>query len=170
MFGTAGDKPIRTPRAAAIAVVASIFAGCAVQTPPVVQKEPPVGIEAQRQAQKAATTQAPAVPTLKRKIALGRITNETAYGQSLLRDRHDDPLGKQVTLKMMSDQPREVVGIVGEVKMGALDAGVDDSETTIYAPLAQFSFGGSQLMVRTTVPPESLTPALVGAVPAIRQA
>ncbi|MES1981607.1 MAG: CsgG/HfaB family protein [Pseudomonadota bacterium] len=34
---------------------------------------------------------------LKRKIALGRITNETNYGQSLLRDNHDDPLGKQVT-------------------------------------------------------------------------
>lgn len=97
MFGKPGDKPVRAPRAAAVAVVASIFAGCAIQTPPVAQKEPPQGIEAQKQAQRAATTQAPAAPTLKRKIALGRITNETAYGQSLLRDFHDDPLGKQVT-------------------------------------------------------------------------
>lgn len=41
--------------------------------------------------------QVPVVPALKRKIALGRITNETNYGRSLLRDKHDDPLGKQVT-------------------------------------------------------------------------
>ena len=34
---------------------------------------------------------------LKRKIALGRISNETNYGRSLLRDTAGDPLGKQVT-------------------------------------------------------------------------
>lgn len=32
---------------------------------------------------------------LKRKIAVGRFTNETRYGQSLLRDANLDPLGKQ---------------------------------------------------------------------------
>jgi curli biogenesis system outer membrane secretion channel CsgG len=52
---------------------------------------------AQRQAQQAVLNAAPAVPQLKRKIALGRISNETHYGQSLLRDAQDDPLGKQVT-------------------------------------------------------------------------
>jgi curli biogenesis system outer membrane secretion channel CsgG len=45
--------------------------------------------------------QAPSTPTLKRKIALGRVTNETMYGRSLLRDQYNDPLGKQVT-DMMS--------------------------------------------------------------------
>lgn len=34
---------------------------------------------------------------LKRKIALGRISNETNYGRSLLRDDFNDPLGKQVS-------------------------------------------------------------------------
>ena len=34
---------------------------------------------------------------MKRKIALGRITNETSYGRSLLRDSAGDPLGKQVS-------------------------------------------------------------------------
>ena len=92
-----GDRPVYLPWAATVAVTASILAGCAVQTPPVVQKEIPQTIEVQKRAQEAATKLAPAAPTLKRKIALGRITNETAYGQSLLRDRHDDPLGKQVT-------------------------------------------------------------------------
>jgi curli biogenesis system outer membrane secretion channel CsgG len=73
------------------------LSGCAVQTPPVSQKEAPQPLSTQKAAQQAVISQAPALPTLKRKIALGRITNETSYGQSLLRDRHDDPLGKQVT-------------------------------------------------------------------------
>ena len=71
--------------------------GCAVQTPPVAQKDAPQPFATQKTAQQAVASQAPATPTLKRKIALGRITNETSYGQSLLRDRHDDPLGKQLT-------------------------------------------------------------------------
>jgi curli biogenesis system outer membrane secretion channel CsgG len=78
-------------------LVAVLFSGCAMQTPPVIQQEGTPSIAAQKAAQQAVTTQAPATPTLKRKVALGRITNETNYGRSLLRDRHDDPLGKQVT-------------------------------------------------------------------------
>lgn len=74
-----------------------IFAGCAIQTPPITQKEAPQPVELQKAAQQAISAQAPVVPTLKRKIALGRISNETNYGRSLLRDRFDDPLGKQVT-------------------------------------------------------------------------
>lgn len=84
-----------------VALVFTLLSGCAIQTPPVAQKEAPQPIADQKAAQQAATSQAPIVPTLKRKIALGRITNETNYGQSLLRDNHDDPLGKQVT-DMMS--------------------------------------------------------------------
>ncbi|GAA5192762.1 CsgG/HfaB family protein [Ferrimonas gelatinilytica] len=38
----------------------------------------------------------PSAPTLKRKIAIGRVTNETNYGRSLLYDNQGDPLGKQV--------------------------------------------------------------------------
>lgn len=74
-----------------------LVAGCAIQTPPATQKEAPQSIASQKAAQQAVINQAPAAPTLKRKIALGRITNETNYGHSLLRDSHDDPLGKQVT-------------------------------------------------------------------------
>jgi predicted permease len=78
-----------------------------------------------------------------------------------------NPLGKRITLKMMSDEPREVVGVVGEVKIGALDAGAADSETAVYAPAAQFAFNGRAIAVRTSVPPESLTRPLVAAVHAI---
>ena len=78
-------------------VLSIIMTGCAVQSPQVAQKEAPQSTVAQKAAQQALTAQAPTAPTLKRKIALGRMTNETTYGKSLLRDRHDDPLGKQVT-------------------------------------------------------------------------
>ena len=85
---------LTTPVVMALAIGLS---GCAIQTPPIEQKESPQPLATQKSAQQAITSQAPATPTLKRKIALGRITNETNYGRSLLRDRHDDPLGKQVT-------------------------------------------------------------------------
>lgn len=81
----------------AVMALSLLAAGCATQTPPVTQKEAPQSIAAQQAAQQAAIAAAPAAPALKRKIALGRVTNETNYGQSLLRDQHDDPLGKQVT-------------------------------------------------------------------------
>lgn len=79
------------------ASVALLLSGCATQAPPVQQVEAPQNAAAQKSAQLAVVKAAPVTPVLKRKIALGRITNETNYGQSLLRDRHDDPLGKQVT-------------------------------------------------------------------------
>jgi curli biogenesis system outer membrane secretion channel CsgG len=75
----------------------TFMAGCAVQAPPVASRESEASPALQRAAQKAAAMPVSSTPTLKRKIALGRITNETSYGQSLLRDRSDDPLGKQVT-------------------------------------------------------------------------
>ncbi len=80
-----------------LALFSLLTTGCATQAPSVVQKEAPASVAAQKAAQQVVVTQAPATPMLKRKIALGRISNETNYGLSLLRDRHDDPLGKQVT-------------------------------------------------------------------------
>jgi curli biogenesis system outer membrane secretion channel CsgG len=82
-------------------LIFAVLSGCAIQTPPVEQKEAPQSLQAQKAAQQAVKDQAPSAPTLKRKIALGRITNETIYGRSLLRDEYNDPLGKQVT-DMMS--------------------------------------------------------------------
>jgi curli biogenesis system outer membrane secretion channel CsgG len=80
----------------AVAMTATLW-GCATQAPPVVVKESTQSVDAQRKAQQQVAATAPAQPTLKRKIALGRITNETNYGQSLLRTADGDPLGKQVT-------------------------------------------------------------------------
>lgn len=82
---------------AATITATTLFTGCATQAPPVVAKESPQPTAAQKDAQQVVALAAPAKPTLKRKIALGRITNETSYGRSLLRDSAGDPLGKQVT-------------------------------------------------------------------------
>jgi len=84
-------------RAGLFLSVAALVSGCATQTPPAVPVEAPASVAAQREAQQRALQAQPAKPALKRKIALGRVTNETNYGRSLLRDRFDDPLGKQVT-------------------------------------------------------------------------
>ncbi len=87
----------RIARAGFCVLTVALVASCATQTPPVVSVEAPQSVAAQRDAQRRVLQQQPVKPTLKRKIALGRITNETNYGRSLLRDRFDDPLGKQVT-------------------------------------------------------------------------
>lgn len=72
-----------------------LTAGCAT-----VDKQPPA-LEApvSRDAQLAAQQQAalPDKPHFKRKVAIGRFSNETRYGRSLLRDDENDPLGKQVS-------------------------------------------------------------------------
>lgn len=84
-------------RTASLCIPLFVVVSCATQTPAVSSVEASQSIAAQREAQRRVATQQPAKPALKRKIALGRVTNETAYGRSLLRDRFDDPLGKQVT-------------------------------------------------------------------------
>jgi curli biogenesis system outer membrane secretion channel CsgG len=84
-------KPLLNPL-----LLLGLLTGCAVQTPPTNPKESPITAKQEQAAQQAVLASV-AAPTLKRKIALGRISNETSYGQSLLRDRAGDPLGKQVT-------------------------------------------------------------------------
>lgn len=78
-----------------VGMLAIGLAGCAMQTPQIPSVESSQSLAAQAEAQRSTSRVTPSVPVLKRKIALGRVTNETSYGQSLLRDRMDDPLGKQ---------------------------------------------------------------------------
>lgn len=86
---------MRNFRVLILALAGATF-GCAVQKPPTISAEAPQSLEAQRQAQAAVQRAQPAAPVLKRKVALGRVTNETNYGRTLLRDQSGDPLGKQV--------------------------------------------------------------------------
>jgi curli biogenesis system outer membrane secretion channel CsgG len=75
-----------------------LLAACAVPAPPVQVTNAQQTPEAQRAAQISAA--APAQKRLKLKIAIGRFTNETRYGASLLSDQTDsngDRLGKQAS-------------------------------------------------------------------------
>ncbi|MEI8168177.1 MAG: CsgG/HfaB family protein [Rhodoferax sp.] len=97
MVTLAKQSFVKTRWMATAITASALFTGCAVQTPPVSIKESPQSTAAQKTAQLTVVAAAPVKPTLKRKIALGRITNETSFGRSLLRDSAGDPLGKQVT-------------------------------------------------------------------------
>jgi predicted permease len=77
----------------------------------------------------------------------------------------ESPIGKRVTLPLMSGERREIVGVVREVKTGQLDE--REPETVIYVPSAQFGFPGTTLVVRSTVPPERLTRSIIGSVHAV---
>ena len=83
----------RCPAHAAAAFSAlAVLAGCATQAPPIASVEAPHSTAQQKQAQQTAV-QVAARPVLKRKIAIGRVSNETNYGRSLLRDNAGDPVG-----------------------------------------------------------------------------
>lgn len=85
----------RTSTGACLAALA-LLAGCALQAPQTQLKEAPQSNAEQRRAQQAVAQAVPARPTLKRKVAIGRVSNETTYGKSLLRDNAGDPVGKQI--------------------------------------------------------------------------
>jgi curli biogenesis system outer membrane secretion channel CsgG len=72
-----------------------IVAGCATTSPHQQQAAAPVSHDQQVAAQKQAAQVV--AKTLKRKVAIGRFTNETRYGKTFLVDANQDPLGKQAT-------------------------------------------------------------------------
>lgn len=72
--------------------IAMSITGCATVTKPQIEKastQQPVLSKA-TEAQKSSPYQG-----LKRKVAIGRFTNETKYGQSFFLDKNHDPVGKQ---------------------------------------------------------------------------
>ena len=75
--------------------VALALAACATPSQRPVVNESPVPGATQAAAQQAA--QAPGAPRYKRKVAIGRFTNETSYGRSLLTDEQLDRIGKQAS-------------------------------------------------------------------------
>jgi curli biogenesis system outer membrane secretion channel CsgG len=74
---------------------AGLLAACATTAPHTQQVAPPVSTAQQVEAQQLAST--PALKTLKRKVAIGRFTNETRYGRTFIVDESQDPLGKQAS-------------------------------------------------------------------------
>ncbi len=77
----------------AIGTTVMLLGGCAT-TSPVQQQVQPTASAAQMTAAQRESA-AVVVKTLKRKVAIGRFTNETRYGKTFQVDANADPLGKQ---------------------------------------------------------------------------
>jgi curli biogenesis system outer membrane secretion channel CsgG len=76
-----------------------VLTACAVPTSPQQPVEAPVSRAQQVEAQKQAAL--PQKKTLKRKVAIGRFSNETRYGRTFQVDADQDPLGKQASDMLM---------------------------------------------------------------------
>jgi curli biogenesis system outer membrane secretion channel CsgG len=82
-------------RTLAVSAASVILAACAtVSTPPQVREAPVT--RPQQQAAQVETT-LPDEKAVKRKIAIGRFSNETRYGRTFVTDASLDPLGKQAS-------------------------------------------------------------------------
>ena len=83
---------------------------------------------------------------------------------------NEDALGKRLTMTFAPEKIREVVGIVGDVKLDGLDQA--ELNSAIYEPLAQISAPpsgewrsfGLDVVVRTTTPPATLVSAVTNSV------
>jgi len=74
-----------------------------------------------------------------------------------------NPLGKRVVVARWPD-PAEVVGMAADVKNRGLD---QDTQAQLYLPFAQLPWGNMNLLVRTAVPPESMTAAVRAQIAAV---
>jgi putative ABC transport system permease protein len=83
---------------------------------------------------------------------------------------HESPIGHHLKLSFFPDKDREIVGVVGDVKMHGLDSPAGTA--TLYWPLAQTSGSSTAawrssplfLTVRTGTAPQSLTSAITAVV------
>lgn len=83
---------------------------------------------------------------------------------------NEDPIGKRLTLSFFPDTVREIVGVVADTKVDALDESRDTA--TLYFPLGQISAPnpggwrsfGMSLAIRTTSTPASAVSAVANAV------
>jgi putative ABC transport system permease protein len=77
-----------------------------------------------------------------------------------------DPLGRRlhVNIGLPNDGDAEVVGMVGDVAMSALDA---DVRPAVYVPHTQLAIGLMAFVVRTETDPEALAPSLANVVRAL---
>ena len=73
---------------------------------------------------------------------------------------NESPIGKHITPAASNHgkpQPREIVGIVGNVKSQRLDV---EDKTEYYIPDTQLNFGSMTVCLRTSVEPHSITPSV----------
>jgi len=90
---------------------------------------------------------------INRNLARDLFPNESAIGKRL-----------QLVNSELSNEWREIVGVVGDVRYSGLgDPGVN----SIYTPFAQTPFMWSNLMIRTSVPPQTLIQSVRGAIASV---
>lgn len=70
----------------------------------------------------------------------------------------ENPIGKHLTLSFFPEKPREVVGVVGDVKQSGLDLG--EPSPTLYQAEGQGTVWPMSLALRTTRRPEGLIAAV----------
>lgn len=82
---------------------------------------------------------------------------------------NESPIGKRLQLvnSELSNEWREIVGVVGDVRHSGLG---NSDVNTIYTPFAQTPFTWSYLMIRAGVPPETLAQSVRGAVKSVNPA
>jgi putative ABC transport system permease protein len=86
---------------------------------------------------------------------------------------NEDPVGRRLTMTFFPDKVREIVGIVGDVKLEGMDAAA--SSATVYLPTSQLSTPSlgewrsfpMQLVVRTQSQPTRLVSAVTAAIHSI---
>jgi putative ABC transport system permease protein len=93
------------------------------------------------------------VVIISRGLARYRFPNESAVGKRL-----------QLVNSELSNEWREIVGVVGDVRNNGLG---NTDVNTIYTPFAQTPFTWSYLMIRASVPPETLIQSVRGAVASV---
>jgi curli biogenesis system outer membrane secretion channel CsgG len=136
---------------ARLTLLAAGLAGCATVSTPPAPVESPVPRAEQRAAQQQAAQ--PAAKRYKLKVAVGRFTNETSYGRSLLTDADLDRIGKQASDMLTSRLvqsgqflvlERTDVGKVMAEQGVTGDAGLVGADTLVIGSVTEFgrSVGG----------------------------
>jgi len=120
--------------------------GCAT----VEDKPKAVEGDASRDEQQVAQKKAalPEKPRFKRKVAIGRFSNETRYGRSLLRDDDNDPLGKQVSdilagrlvesKRFLVFERPDIKKVEAEGKRAGISMNLVGVDTMIFGSLTEF--------------------------------
>lgn len=98
-------------------------------------------------------TKSARVVIINQTLARNLFPNESAVGKRL-----------QLVNSDQSNEWREIVGVVGDIRYSGLD---DPGEAAIYTPFAQTPFLWSNLLIRTSVPPQSLIQSVRGAIKSV---
>ena len=70
----------------------------------------------------------------------------------------DNPIGRRFILNLGNEQPHEIIGVVGDVKLVSLDGEI---RPTAYLSSRQYAFGIMTYVVRTDSDPSTIAPAAV---------